>query len=212
LYDEGYYRYREATRDFRIETDLLYGMLEPEAGSRILEVGCGGGAFLAFLESKGHTAVGVDLLDEAVRVARDAVSASEVLQADAGHLPFGDSSFDRLVTHHLVEHLDDLPGALVEWRRVLAPGGIIAICTPNRLYESPHIFEDPGHVKIYDRAELAEVVDLAGYAVDECITVFPGLGADRLSVRAGVPLYRVFYRLPYFRDRGRSLLLAARRE
>lgn len=211
MYDEQYYRARENTRDFRIEARLLFDMLDVQPGSRILEVGCGGGAFLAFLESMGHSAVGIDILDEAVAAARKSVLSSRVLQADAGRLPFEDSSFDRLVTHHLVEHLEDLQSALADWRRVLAQGGIMAFCTPNRIYENPHIFDDPEHVHIYGRRELAQAVERAGFRVERCFTVFPGLGSDRLSIRAGVPLYRLFNRLPYFRDRGRSILLSARK-
>jgi ubiquinone/menaquinone biosynthesis C-methylase UbiE len=210
LYDEQYYRSRENTRDFRIEARLLYDMLDVQPGSRILEVGCGGGAFLAFLERKGHSAVGIDILEDAVAAARKCVSSSRVMRADAGRLPFEDSSFDRLVTHHLVEHLEDLSSALADWSRVLAGGGVLAVCTPNRMYENPRIFDDPGHVHIYDRRELTEAVERAGFRVERCFTVFPGLGDDGLSIRVGVPLYRSFYRLPFFRDRGRSILLSAR--
>ncbi len=211
MYDEGYYRYRESTRDFDIEAGLLYGMLRPAPGSRILEVGCGGGAFLSFLEGKGHTAVGVDILGEAVRLAAQAAPGSRVLEADAAELPFEDGAFDRLVSHHLVEHLEDLEGALREWRRVLVPGAVMAICTPNRLYPSPRIFDDPSHVHIYDRIELEGAVDEAGFHVEGSLTVFPHLWRDRISVEVGVPLYRAFSRLPYYRDRGRSLLLSALR-
>ena len=209
MYDEDYYRYRESTRDFDIEAGLLYGMLSPAPASRILEVGCGGGAFLSFLEGKGHAAVGVDILGEAVRLAARAAPNSRVLEADAAELPFEDGAFDRLVSHHLVEHLEDLGGALREWRRVLAPGAVMAICTPNRLYPSPRIFDDPSHVHIYDRAELTRAVEGAGFRVESSMTVFPHLWRDRISVEVGVPLYRIFSRLPHYRDRGRSLLLSA---
>lgn len=180
--------------------------------SRILEVGCGGGALLAFLERRGHEAVGVDILEEAVRLAAQAAPSSRVILARADDLPFADASFDRVVSHHLVEHLDDLPAALREWRRVLRPGGILAICTPNRLYPSPRIFEDPGHVHIYDGRELGQAVEEAGLAVERCFTVFPHLLRDRISVAVGVPLHGVFSRLHYFSQRGRSLLLAARKK
>lgn len=211
-YDEGYYRYRESTRDFREEAKLLYELLRPEPGSSILEVGCGGGAFLAFLEQRGHRAVGVDILEEAVRLAEKAAPRSAVLLAEASRLPFPDSEFDRLVSHHLVEHLTDSKEALREWRRVLRPGGIIVVCTPNRLYPSPRIFEDPGHVRLYSRAELEEAMEENGFRVIRSFTVFPHLFRDRVSVKVGVPLFRFFYRLPWFRDRGRSLFLAAVRE
>jgi ubiquinone/menaquinone biosynthesis C-methylase UbiE len=209
LYDEEYYRYREQTRDFRAEADELIRLLRLEPGCRVLEVGCGGGAFLGRLEKEGCEAVGVDLLEDAVEAARKMVGGSVVLRADAVALPFDDSSFDRLASHHLVEHLADLPFALSEWRRVLAPGGRMAICTPNRLYPNPSIFDDPGHRHIYDPGELAGVVEAASFEVAESMTIFPGLWKDRISVAVGVPLYPVFSRLPYYRGRGRSILLSA---
>lgn len=209
MYDEGYYLYRESTRDFRIEAGLLFRLLSPRPGHRVLEVGCGGGALLAFLESRGFSAVGVDISDEAVRLAARAAPRSRVVRADASELPFEDASFERLVSHHLVEHLPDLPAALVEWKRVLAPGGRMAICTPNRLYPSPRIFDDPSHLRVYDRRELEEAVAGAGFEVKESFTIFPHLGKDRISVYLGVPLYRLFVSLPYFRERGRSIMLSA---
>lgn len=209
MYDEDYYRYREHTRDFRAEADLLLRLLRLEPGCRVLEVGCGGGAFLARLEESGCEAVGVDLLEEAVRAAREMVREATVLRVDAVSLPFEDGSFDRLAAHHLVEHLDDLPGALHEWKRVLVPGGVMALCTPNRLYPNPRIFEDSGHLHIYDLQELSAVVGRAGFEPEKSMTVFPGLWKDRISVKVGVPLYPVFSHLPYFNSHGRSILLAA---
>ncbi len=184
-------------------------MLSPYPGCRILEVGCGGGALLAFLESRGLEAVGVDISEEAVRLAARAAPRSAVLRADAAELPFEDASFERLVSHHLVEHLPDLPTALAEWRRVLAPGSRLALCTPNRLYPSPRIFDDPSHLHVYERRELEAAVSRAGFRVEKSLTIFPHLWRDRISVAVGVPLYRFFAPLPPFRERGRSILLAA---
>lgn len=211
MYDEGYYRYRESTRDFSIEAGLVVRMLEAAPGARILEVGCGGGALLAFMRERGLDPTGSDLLEEAVRLAREAAPGCEVLEADAAALPFPDASYDRLVSHHLVEHLPDPAAALDEWRRVLAPGGVMVICTPNRLYASPRIFSDPSHLHIFERRELVGAVEKAGFRVEESMTVFPHLWRDRISVEVGVPLWRLFYRLPRFRERGRTLLVKARR-
>ena len=209
MYDEGYYRYRESTRDFRSEAELLYAMLMPQPGSRILEVGCGGGAFLAFLEDKGVEATGVDISEEALRLASQIAAASRVVEADAADLPFEDASFDRLVSHHLVEHLPDLQKALGEWNRVLEPDGILALCTPNGRYPSPDMFFDLSHLHLYMPEELKQEVEKAGFSVDRSVTIFPHLFRDRISVALGVPLYGIFSKLPYYRDRGRSLLLSA---
>jgi SAM-dependent methyltransferase len=211
LYDEGYYRYREQTRDFRTETDILLRLLRLEPGCRVLEVGCGGGALLARLETEGCRPTGIDLLEGAVEAAVKMVDSCEVLCADAVDLPFEDLSFDRLVSHHLVEHLPDLAEALAEWRRVLAPGGVMAICTPNRLYPDPSIFADPGHLHVYDPDELGRAVARAGFDLEETMTVFPWLLKNRVSVKVGVPSYALFRRLPHFSSRGRSILLSASR-
>jgi SAM-dependent methyltransferase len=211
LYDEGYYRSRESTRDFLIEAKLLYEMLEPSPDSDILEVGCGGGGFLAFLESKGHRPSGIDLLDEAAAAARRVAPASDIRLADACLLPFPDASFDCLVSQHLVEHIKDLEQALLEWRRVLKPAGRLAICTPNGLYPCPSLFYDSSHVHIYDPEELRRVVTAVGFTAVKSRTVFPHLWKGKISVKLGVPLYRFFEPLQLFRERGRSLLLSARK-
>ena len=211
MYNKVYYRFRESTWDFKIEARLLFKMLRLEPGCRILEVGCGGGALLSYFERKGYVATGVDILEEAVALSSQITTRCEVVEGEAGELPFEDGSFDRLVSQHLVEHLEDLPAVLGEWKRVLAEGGVIAICTPNRLYPSPVLFEDPSHVHIYEPQELAQVVSETGFVVERCMTVFPHLYKGMISIAVGVPLYRAFAYLPAFRDRGRSLLLAARK-
>jgi SAM-dependent methyltransferase len=211
LYDEAYYRSRESTRDFQIEASLLYEMLGASPDSRILEVGCGGGAFLAFLEDRGHQAVGVDMLPEAMEAARQLARTSEVKLGDACSLPFPDASFDCLVSQHLIEHLDDLGQALAEWRRVLKPGGSLAICTPNSRYPCPSLFYDSSHVHIYDPEELRGAVTTAGFEAVNSRTIFPHLWKGKISVMLGVPLYRLFEPLPMFRERGRTLLLSARK-
>ncbi|MBN1288977.1 MAG: class I SAM-dependent methyltransferase, partial [Actinobacteria bacterium] len=208
---EEYYRYRESTGDFKTEVKVLYRLLKPGTDSKILEIGCGGGALLALLESKGHIATGVDIYEDAVKLAIKNTMGCDVVRCDAIELPFEDSSFDRILSHHVLEHLHDLPKALLEWRRVLKPGGIIAVCTPNNLYPRPDIFDDPSHVKIYSRPELAGVFAEAGFELLSSSTIFPHLAKGRISVRIGVPLYKLFIYLPYFREHGRSILLSARK-
>lgn len=166
---------------------------------------------MAFLAARGHEVTGVDISPRAVELASRAAPRCKVLVADAARLPFPDGSFDRLVSHHLLEHLQDAQKALKEWRRVLVPGGIMAVCTPNRLYPRPRIFYDEGHVHVFEGRELEEVVEGSGFRVIRTFTVFPHLWRDRISVKVGVPLYKLFAALPVYRDRGRSLFIAAER-
>ncbi len=211
VYGEGYYRYRESTLDFRVEARLIGRLLRVFPGCRVLEVGCGGGALMRSLSALGCQVVGVDIAEEAVRLAEREAKGCRVLRADASRLPFDDHSFDRVVAHHLVEHLEEPESALREWARVLSEDGILVICTPNRRYPSPRIFDDPTHVHLYDREELSRLVESSGFRILESFTVFPHLLRDRVSVKVGVPLHFLFRRLPVFSERGRSLLLSARK-
>ncbi len=102
-----------------------------EAGTRLLEVGCGAGAVLAVLgqEFPGVKLFGVDIEPKQLEFARTHLERSGVeatlAQADALALPFEDESFDHVWMMWFLEHVADPPSALREARRVLVPGGAI---------------------------------------------------------------------------------------
>ena len=103
--------------------------------SKVLEVGAGTG------EHIHHVAHGFDeywmtdsntsMLDRAMRD-RPTSEQSRVLTAkeDAAHLSFPDSTFDRIVAAHILEHLPRPHEVLREWTRVLKPGGLLSIVLP----------------------------------------------------------------------------------
>lgn len=93
-------------------------------GTRVLDVGCGSGEFLAELAAAGARAIGVDSAPAMVAIAARHGDARE---ADAAALPFEDDSFD-VVTAVTVLHLtDELDHAVLECARVLRPGGLLGI-------------------------------------------------------------------------------------
>ncbi|MFT7649874.1 MAG: SAM-dependent methyltransferase [Candidatus Poriferisodalaceae bacterium] len=102
--------------------------------STILDVGCGPGSITAGLSKwvpEGHvTAIepGGDILDVA-RAAIDAAEASNVSVEEASvyELPYEDDSFDVAYAHQVLQHLTDPVAALIEMRRVVRPGGHIAV-------------------------------------------------------------------------------------
>jgi SAM-dependent methyltransferase len=111
----------------------LVGMERSLAGAMVLDVGTGGGYIAEHLaEVVGATGriVGIDRLNQL-----PADSAVEFRLLDGDRFPVGDAEFDVVVSNHVIEHvgtrLEQL-GHLREVRRVLRPGGVAYLATPNR--------------------------------------------------------------------------------
>lgn len=107
-------------------------------GSRVLELGCGLGNDGLELLRAGLEVTATDIapghLAEAQRLHREAgyESACAHLLVDAENLPFADGSFDGVLVVAALHHLPDPRRALAEARRVLRPGGLLALGTePN---------------------------------------------------------------------------------
>ena len=213
-YSESYFTTRESWRDWRIEAGRLMHLARVSKGTRVLEIGCGGGRLLRLLRKRGAVVVGVDTLDLALDLARgrDAPLSPlyDVIRIGAdGALPFRDGAFDAIVGQHVVEHLPDVGAALSEWNRLLAPGGRLTLATPNAHYPDPAHFDDADHTHVFSPSELAEAAGRAGFAVEACYTVFPFLSRNRVLRGVGVVGYCVFSRAPYFSTRGRTIILSA---
>lgn len=116
--------------------DNSAGYLLPhlEAGHDLLDVGCGPGTItldLARGVAPGRVLgldAGVDVVDRARAVARAANRADvEFEVGDVYGLDLVDASFDVVHAHQVLQHLTDPQAALVEMRRVLRPGGLLAV-------------------------------------------------------------------------------------
>lgn len=87
----------------------------------VLDVGCGEGSLARYLASRGHQVIGVD--PDASVLPTD-TEGTHFLLGDATNLPFGDDSFDAVVSVMML-HQTRLELALTEMRRVLKPGGLL---------------------------------------------------------------------------------------
>ena len=104
----------------------------PLAGQRVLDVGCGIGAYVRKMAPLSAAAYGVDVDLDKVRQAR--ADLPLVCVSAAEHLPFPDGTFGRVLLHEIIEHVNDDRQSLREACRVLSPGGRMVIFAPNRLY------------------------------------------------------------------------------
>ena len=101
-----------------------YRFARERVRGRILDVACGTGYGTAMLG-----AVGLDLSLEALRYARR--HPAPYVAADAAVLPFG-RVFDAVVSFETIEHVADAGRFVSECARVLKPGGVFLVSTPNR--------------------------------------------------------------------------------
>ncbi len=105
-----------------------YAPLEKKA---ILDVGCGIGTYLERLRRFSPKVYGVDL--EPARLAQ-ATKNYLMAAARAEELPFPDDTFEVVLLHEVIEHVEDDLRTVREAYRVAKPGGRLVIFTPNRLY------------------------------------------------------------------------------
>jgi SAM-dependent methyltransferase len=203
-----YRRYRQSRRkrkawaadnpgNIAIRAELRKRLLSIARGElagegEILDLGCGGGWWLAELAGAGVVPSrlhGVDLLEERVARAREAVAGADVRIADAATLPFEDEQFTLVLAFTLLSSLpvrESVRAVVSEAERVLAPGGLM-LCYEPRV---PNPFNRATRrIAISDLRPVSE-----GRASVTRLTVLPAL-ARRLGRRtpqiyprlAGVP-------------------------
>lgn len=98
----------------------------------VLVDGCGVGAYLARLAEDARLAVGLDIeLERALEAQR---KTPQVVNGAGEFLPFADEAFDFVLSHEVLEHVQDDRLAMQEIARVLRTGGRLALFVPNRGY------------------------------------------------------------------------------
>jgi ubiquinone/menaquinone biosynthesis C-methylase UbiE len=121
------------TTDFMRRRALALEALAAEPGDRVLDVGCGPGFYVTdLLDVVGPegAVTGVDLAPAMLDMTRRRAGAAgnvRVVEGGATALPVDDGEFDRVLSVQVFEYLADVGPALAEVRRVLRPGGRVAI-------------------------------------------------------------------------------------
>jgi SAM-dependent methyltransferase len=165
-------------------------------GKRILDAGCGVGAFVSRFREFSDKVCGFDV--ERPSVLRGIQEVPDLMLAVAERLPYKDGTFDVILMHEVLEHVDDDLASLREMRRVLAPGGRLVAFCPNRLYpfethgifigkkyifgNMPFVNYLPDflrnrlvpHARAYRKGQLRRIYRKAGLAAEVHSFVFPG--------------------------------------
>jgi SAM-dependent methyltransferase len=154
-----------AARRDELRHSVLY--LDPPAG-HLCDVGCGEGGRLERMAELGWKGTGVEPDARAVAVARG--RGFDVREGTLAAQRFPDGAFDAVTIGHVIEHVPDPFETLCEARRVLAPGGRLAIATPNALSLGARRWggawrglEPPRHLQVFTPASLLALARRAGF-------------------------------------------------
>jgi uncharacterized protein len=169
-----------------LDTELLGRIAATAAGGPVLDIGCGPAQAGAYLAARGARVLGVDLSAGmlAAAAARHGALGLRVACADLRHLPVRSRCCAAVTLFYVLHHLprEDLPLALGELRRVLAPGGGLLLATHEGAGE--FVADDHPDIRgtLYSAAELDRALTAAGFGSVQARTRDP-LPHERQSGR-----------------------------
>jgi SAM-dependent methyltransferase len=141
----------------------------------VLDLGCGDGNHLPWLRNFAQTLHGSDYNIVRLARARKLAPDATLFLADILVYPVEDASFDLVFFHHVIEHIPDDRGALATIRRILKPGGLLVLGTPNEgcwwwqlAYRRARVVRaTTDHVHFYTAKTLGDKIREAGFRLTE---------------------------------------------
>jgi SAM-dependent methyltransferase len=155
--------------------------LQLRADDEMLDAACGSGAFLARQAGHVRRVAGVDLSDVQIALAhrrlRDRIAAgtAEIVQGDAGSLPWPDASFTVVTCMGSFEAFSDPPKVLAEMFRVLRPGGRAVLNIGEQVARGTHTHRMLGEMWVWAEEDVRHMVEDAGFT-DVTIRYAPSSG------------------------------------
>ena len=142
---------------------------------KLLDLGCGKGHFLKYAESQGWDVSGIDIREENTEFAKEILQIKNVQCVPLGEVLFPEQSFDVATLYDLIEHLSHPLNELKKINKLLQPGGLLVISTPNvknSIFTKEHW---PGymindHIHFFSLKTLAQMLKQSGFRVVFSVT------------------------------------------
>lgn len=131
-----------------------YYIAKGYVGGDLLEIGCGEGRGVGLLRDHVENYTGIDKISEVVEKLSIQFPEANFNQSVIPPLSFPDDNFDSIISFQVIEHIKDDKGYLEEISRVLKPGAIALLTTPNIKMS---LSRNPWHIREYTAEELTEL-------------------------------------------------------
>jgi 2-polyprenyl-3-methyl-5-hydroxy-6-metoxy-1,4-benzoquinol methylase len=173
----------------------------PYINGDVLEVGCGEGRGIALMMPKATSFTAVDKIEEALEKLRAQYPAAKFIGTNIPPLTaLADNSYDVVVTFQVIEHIEDDHLFLKEIQRVLKPGGVALVTTPNRHLS---LTRNPWHVREYLADELKKLgkkyfaqVEMKGITGNEKVMAYYTQNKKSVARITRFDVLNLQYRLP----------------
>ncbi len=165
-------KYTDGAEIPRTSKQFLIDCVPNTGNLEILDVGCGSGANSAMLAAKGHNLHGIDLSEAAIEKYRKQGFDGRSGDIESG-LDYPDTSFDIVFCSEVIEHMTSPELLVAEMNRVLKPGGLLVLSTPNSafwLYRLAGLLgytvselQHPKHFQFFSRRSLLKLLNGANF-------------------------------------------------
>ncbi len=145
------------------------------ADGKLLDIGCGGGKFLLSMKKLGWDAEGVEFNQSACETCRQ--SGIKVFHGELMEAGIAEASFHVVTARHVIEHIPDPSMFVAEIFRILKPGGLMVLKTPNSRALARNWFgtnwfpnEVPRHLVLYSPFNLSLLAEKQGFVGKRVLT------------------------------------------
>jgi SAM-dependent methyltransferase len=192
------------TSDNPIHQRLLkaYYIAKEYVNGDLLEIGCGEGRGVGLLQGLVNSYNGIDKIGEVVNKLSVQYPQANFEQSIIPPMKFPDQRFDSVISFQVIEHIKDDERYIEEISRVLKPGGVALLTTPNI---KKSLSRNPWHIREYTAAELSDLcepyftkVEMLGITGNDKVMQYYNQNKDSVKRLTRFDVLDLQYRLPAF--------------
>ena len=148
LYNRKFSEIANKTPQIRVKLHLkkIVELLDPQKKDMILDMGCNKGDLVKILRNFSNKVCGCDINKEAIK--NSAIDGLKIVSIE--RLDYDNDFFDKIVSSHVIEHIDNLENTIKEIERILKPNGICVLIYPfeiirgsNNFIEAAIVYKNP---------------------------------------------------------------------